>query len=73
MVLYECNICNFNTKLKSNYLRHLDTKKHINNMVNQKSSKNIRQNKNMTLSDSDLTPDKKKYICNFLSETIFKK
>lgn len=72
MVLYECNICNFNTKLKSNYLRHLDTKKHINNMVNQKSSKNSRQNKNMTLSDSGLTPDKKKYICHFCQKQYSK-
>ena len=29
MGLYNCSICNFNTKLKSNYNRHLKTKKHI--------------------------------------------
>ena len=29
MGLYNCGICNFNTKLKSNYNRHLKTKKHI--------------------------------------------
>ena len=32
MPLYQCVDCNFNTKLKSNYTRHLKTKKHLNNL-----------------------------------------
>ena len=28
MLLYECKICNFNSKIKSHYLNHLNTKKH---------------------------------------------
>ena len=31
MVDYSCNICNFDSKDKSNYYRHIKTKKHINN------------------------------------------
>jgi hypothetical protein len=31
MVLYNCEGCNFITILKSNYTRHLNTKKHLNN------------------------------------------
>ena len=29
MVLYECAHCNFSSKLKNNYFRHLKTKKHL--------------------------------------------
>ena len=32
MVLYECKICNFKTKLKTDYNRHLNTKKHGRNV-----------------------------------------
>ena len=32
MVLYSCIICNFETKLKSNYTRHLKTFKHTINV-----------------------------------------
>jgi len=31
MVLYECSICNFSSKLKGDYNRHLNTKKHLRN------------------------------------------
>ena len=32
MVLYECKYCNFKTKLKTDYNRHLKTKKHGRNV-----------------------------------------
>jgi len=32
MVLYECDCCNFSSKLKGDYNRHLKTKKHFNNI-----------------------------------------
>ena len=31
MVLYRCELCNFNTIIKGNYTKHLNTKKHIKN------------------------------------------
>jgi len=31
---YNCNICGFSTKIKTNYLQHLKTKKHIKNVKN---------------------------------------
>ena len=30
MVLYKCEICNFSSKYKNDYFRHLNTKKHLN-------------------------------------------
>jgi len=30
---FKCDICNFSTNLKTNYNRHLNTKKHINNAI----------------------------------------
>ena len=32
MVLYECYCCNFSSKLKGDYNRHLKTNKHFNNI-----------------------------------------
>ena len=32
MPLYHCAVCNFKTKLKTDYNRHLKTKKHKNNV-----------------------------------------
>ena len=29
MVIYNCNICSFNTSIKTHYERHLKTKKHL--------------------------------------------
>ena len=34
MVLYNCDCCNFSSNLKSNYNRHLNTKKHLYNIEN---------------------------------------
>ena len=34
MVLYSCECCIFTTNLKSNYKRHLKTKKHLDNIDN---------------------------------------
>ena len=34
MVLYECEACNFSSKIRTHFNRHLKTKKHINNTKN---------------------------------------
>ena len=40
MPIYECDICNFSTILKPNYLRHLNTKKHIKLSIKKNDNKN---------------------------------
>ena len=40
MPLYMCQICNFSTKLKSNYTQHLNTKKHAHNLNLQNENEN---------------------------------
>ena len=34
MVLYECEVCNFSSKIRTHFKRHLKTKKHMNNTKN---------------------------------------
>jgi hypothetical protein len=34
MVLYNCDCCNFSSKIKTHYNRHLKTKKHNDNFDN---------------------------------------
>ena len=42
MPLYSCDVCNFRSKLKSDYSRHLNTKKHNKNKANQ--DENLKKN-----------------------------
>lgn len=65
MVIYKCEICFFESKLKSNYHRHLETKKHLNNIQHHNTNDNKEKNMKMTLNDSLVTPVKKKHICKF--------
>ena len=48
MVLYECKLCNYSTKLKTDYKRHLNTKKHaINeNLLSENKNKMTPMNQN---------------------------
>jgi hypothetical protein len=34
MILYKCDCCNYSSKIKCNWIRHLKTKKHFNNFEN---------------------------------------
>ena len=54
MVLYECKCCNFKTKLKTDYNRHIKTKKHGRNV-----DMNIFYGKEpkMTPNDPEMTPN----------------
>jgi hypothetical protein len=38
-MIYKCNICNISTKLRTDYLRHINTKKHKNNLIRQEDGK----------------------------------
>ena len=65
MVLYKCEICFFVSKLKSNYHRHLETKKHLNNVQYHNTCDKKEKSIKMTPTDSLVTPVKKKHICKF--------
>ena len=34
MIEYNCQLCNFSSKIKTHYYRHLETKKHMKNVNN---------------------------------------
>ena len=45
MVMYECKSCNFISKIKTHYTRHLKTKKHGNNLNINKYKNSLKGNK----------------------------
>lgn len=56
--MYDCKVCNYKTEIKSNYNKHLQTKKHKQNIMN--TSNNILINENDT---------KIKYVCENCNKT----
>ena len=73
--MFTCQICNYSTKIKCNYIKHLNTKKHKkrlyeleeNDTINKKSIK-------MTPNDPTMTPNdpkiKKKFRCDYCNTTF---
>ncbi len=73
--MFTCQICNYSTKIKCNYIKHLNTKKHKkrlyeleeNDTINKKSIK-------MTPNDPAMTPNdpkiKKKFRCDYCNTTF---
>ncbi len=56
MVLYECKICNYSSELKSNYSRHMKSKKH--RAKCEMVEKNDKKMTPMTQNDPEMTPNK---------------
>ena len=61
MPTYNCEICNFSTKIKTHYNRHLNTPKHIRNIsvtkttYGRKNKKSINFDHNLTMTTKILT------------------
>jgi len=83
MVLYECKCCNYKTKLKTDFSRHLKTKKHARNsdlefdvlkettLKTQKDPKKTQKDPKKTQKDPKKTQcDKKPYKCEFCDDTF---
>ena len=58
MSIYTCKICSFNTNLKNNYFRHLETQKHKKNII--KSNHNYDNTKKNLICEKILNPNEPK-------------
>ena len=78
MVQYNCDICNFTSYLKSNYNRHLETKKHLENSENSlypmvkttKDHKKTTKDHKKTSKDHKKTTKNTSFTCEFCIETF---
>jgi len=78
MVLYNCYCCNFTSKLKGDYNRHLKTKKHLRQYTNTlmptvmttNDHKMTKNDHKMTTNDHKMTTKKLKYSCDFCDSTF---
>jgi hypothetical protein len=75
MVLYSCECCNYSSKIKTHYNRHLKTKKHLDNIENnvismvmtQKDPQKTQKDPQKTQSEST---DEAKFFCDFCFVTF---
>ena len=82
MVLYECKSCNFKTKLKTDYARHLKTKKHGRNtcteiikieetaLMTQNDPKMTQNDPKMTPNDPKMTQESSKFNCDYCDKVF---
>ena len=62
MPLYNCECCNYSTKIKSHFNRHILTKKHINNLEKVKKEKKEKEKNNLS--------NIKKRTCNYCGKIM---
>ena len=68
MVNFECQICNYCTPVKCNYMKHMNTKKHLKNMtgISLKCGKNVEKcGKNVEKSIKSITKQSQKELILF--------
>ena len=71
MVLYTCDLCDFSSKLKTDYNRHLKTKKHIHNNENSLSAMvMIQKDPTKTQKDPQKTQKDPTFKCEFCESTF---
>ena len=75
MPIYLCEHCNFSSKLKGDYKRHLESQKHK-NAITSEGIKNTKEHKKNTKEHKKNTKEhkrtqKKKYICDHCDEEFF--
>ena len=78
MVVYECSICNFSSKIKTHYNRHLNTKKHqtlyeasiITMVKTQKDPEKTQKDPEKTQKDPEKTQGKSIFLCDFCDSTF---
>ena len=65
MTIYDCKCCKFNTTLKSDYTRHLNTKKHIRNSSEQFGTKSEQNGTKTEQNGTKLCKKHKQYFCKY--------
>ena len=66
MVLYECSICMFSSKIKTHYNRHLKTKKHLRNSEKPLSEMVMNQNEpQMNQNEPQMNQNEPLFKCDF--------
>ena len=66
MVVYECSICMFSSKLNANYNRHLKTRKHLRNSDTSLSSEVMNQNEpKMNQNEPQMNQNEPLFKCDF--------
>jgi len=73
--MFTCQICNYSTKIKCNYIKHLNTKKHKNQLLELEENETINKKSiKMTPNDPAMTPNdpkiKKKFRCDYCNTTF---
>lgn len=69
MVLYECKLCNYSSKIKTQYKRHLETKKHQRNLKDSLLEKHNEHK--MSKNEHKMSKnEQKKYICTFCPKSF---